>query len=300
MASGRRRVAGAPITWGVCEVPDWGVQLPPDRVLGDIAQLGLTAIEAGPEGFLPSEAGAVHQLLDRYGLGLVGGFVPAPLHLPERRDDALAAVQRQAAFLGATGAELLILAAATGSEGYATAGALDADGWRQLVAGLKAATEVASHHGLVAVLHPHYGTMIERGEDVERLLNESDIDLCLDIGHLLVGGADPVAVTRAAATRVRHVHLKDVNGTLAEQLRAGDHDYRDAVAAGLYEPLGRGDVDIATIVRLLDDAGYDGWYVLEQDTVVDDTADDPDDPDGPAAAAAASLGFLAEIDGRTG
>lgn len=297
MADRRRRIAGAPITWGVCEVPDWGVQLPPDRVLGEIAELGLTAIEAGPEGFLPRNTAATRQLLDEHGLRLVAGFVPAALHLPDRRDEQLAAVERQAAALAAAGAELLVLAAATGREGYASRADLDDAGWGHLAAGLKEAQAIANRHDLHAVLHPHYGTMVERGDQVERLLHESDIDLCLDVGHLLVGGADPEAVTRLGIERIRHVHLKDANAALAQQLRAGAVGYRDAVAAGLYGPLGYGDVDIAAILELLDGAGYDGWYVLEQDTVLETT---PEGPGGPAAAVAASMDYLAALEARQG
>jgi inosose dehydratase len=48
-------VSGAPVSWGVNEVPGWGYQMSAERVLGEAASLGLSAIEAGPEGFLPSD-----------------------------------------------------------------------------------------------------------------------------------------------------------------------------------------------------------------------------------------------------
>src|SRR5215210_798037 len=72
-------VAGAPISWGVNEVSGWGYQMNVERVLGEAASLGLPAIEAGPEGFLPGDPAAASRLLDQHGLRLVGGFVPAVL-----------------------------------------------------------------------------------------------------------------------------------------------------------------------------------------------------------------------------
>ena len=81
----RPRVAGAPISWGVCEVPDWGYQMEPERVLSEAAALGLAAVEAGPDGFLPSEPEEMARLLSGHGLELVGGFVPVVLHDREAR-----------------------------------------------------------------------------------------------------------------------------------------------------------------------------------------------------------------------
>ena len=52
------KIAGAPISWGVCEVPNWGYQMTPERVLTEMKQIGLTATEFGPQGWLPIEAQA--------------------------------------------------------------------------------------------------------------------------------------------------------------------------------------------------------------------------------------------------
>ncbi len=45
------RIAGAPISWGVCEVPGWGYQLDPAQVLREMREVGLAATEIGPEAF---------------------------------------------------------------------------------------------------------------------------------------------------------------------------------------------------------------------------------------------------------
>jgi inosose dehydratase len=116
---------------------------------------------------------------------------------------------------------------------------------------------------------------VERAAEIERFLTDSTLPLCLDTGHMLIGGADPVAITREWASRIGHVHLKDVRQDLAAQVRSGALGYTEAVHKGVYVPLGDGDVDIATIVGELTAVGYDGWYVLEQDTALAD--DSPSD-----------------------
>src|SRR4051812_45922818 len=75
-----QRIAGAPISWGVSEVPGWGHQMRRRRVLAELRELGLAATEAGPDGFLPDDPGALHELLASYDLTLAGGFTPLVLH----------------------------------------------------------------------------------------------------------------------------------------------------------------------------------------------------------------------------
>jgi inosose dehydratase len=286
------RVAGAPITWGVCEVPGWGHQLPPERVLSEMASLGLRATELGPDGFLPADPSALRDLLDAHGLHLVGGFHPVVLHVADGLDERLAATAAYADRLAAGGAGVLVLAAAAAGEGYDTSPDLDDHEWTVLAGTVERIVDIAGERGLTVAVHPHYGTAIERPEHIERFLERSDAPLCLDTGHVLVGGGDPLKVAEAARGRVAHAHMKDADVRLAERVRSGELGYAEAVRAGMYRPLGAGDLDVRGIVRTLDDAGYRGWFVLEQDTVLDRA---PDTGTGPLAAAAASMDFLGRV-----
>ncbi|MFI6652096.1 TIM barrel protein [Streptomyces sp. NPDC050529] len=282
------RVAGAPISWGVCEVPGWGHQMAPQRVLEEMAAAGLAATEFGPDGFLPQDPDARAELLAGHGLAAVGGFVPVVLHDPGR--DPLPEVRRALAGFGS--ARTLVLAAATGSDGYDARPELSAREWDTLLANLDRIAAHAGAEGITATLHPHIGTMVEGPDEVERVLTGSSVPLCLDTGHLLAGGNDPVALARRAADRIAHVHLKDVDAALAARVRAGDITYTEAVRTGLYQPLGRGDVDISAITTALDAAGYTGWYVLEQDTVLDS---EPAVGEGPLADVEVSLAHLLKV-----
>jgi len=263
------KLAAAPISWGVSEVPDWGLQLAPDRVLSDVRALGLDATEAGPPGFLPVGAAAARALLGKYGLRLVGGYVTAVLHEPARRAQELASVERQAEWLAAGGADFIVLAPALAQTGYARGRELSDDAWGRLVEGIDRVAEIGESRGLGVAVHPHWGTAIERRHHIERFLEATTHALCLDTGHIALGGADPLKVTRDAGARVRHVHLKDVDGPLAERVRAASISYNDAVHAGLFRPLGEGVARIRDVRGELRRAAYQGWYVLEQDVMLD-------------------------------
>jgi inosose dehydratase len=286
------RIAAAPISWGVCEVPGWGHQLPAERVLAEMHDLGLAATEFGPDGFLPKDPVDRADLLARHGLRAIGGFVPVVLHEPGT--DPVAAIAPVLADFAAAGADVLVLAADAGATGYDRPAELDAAAWTRLLSGLNQIASAAAAAGLLAVLHPHVGTVVARRSDVDRVLSGCGIQLCLDTGHLMVGGTDPVWLAAAAADRVGHVHLKDVDAAAAAGVAAGRVSYSAAVAAGMYRPLGAGDARIGEVVSTLEDCGYAGWYVMEQDMVL---AAAPPAGGGPVGAVRASLDFLRGLDG---
>jgi inosose dehydratase len=260
------RIAGAPISWGVCEVPGWGHQLAPARVLAEMQDVGLAATELGPDGFLPSDPGAMADVLARHELQAIGGFTPLLLHVPGQ--DPVPEVEKLLQAYAATGSDVLVLSAVTGLDGYDDRPDLDAQGWRTLLGNLDRLDALAADHGVKAVLHPHVGTMVENGEEVQRVLDGSSVALCLDTGHLLIGGTDPAELTRQAPHRIAHTHVKDVDLGLARQVQSGRRTYTEAVREGIYRPVGHGDVDFAAIVEHLRADGYPGWYVLEQDTIL--------------------------------
>jgi inosose dehydratase len=254
------KIAGAPISWGVSEVPGWGYQLPADRVLREMHEVGLSATEFGPAGFLPADHDERDKLLGGYDLHALGGFVPVVLHQEGPDLDRT--------FDGFADGDVLVLAAATGREGYDTRPELDRGSWRRLLANLDYLKTAAEDRGMTAVLHPHVGTLIETGQEVEHVLEGSGIAICLDTGHLLIGGTDPVALAEQAGDRIAHVHAKDVDNRVAGRVRAGELTYTEAVAQQMYRPLGDGDIDFGAVAAALGKYRYDGWWVLEQDTIL--------------------------------
>ncbi|GAA1975401.1 sugar phosphate isomerase/epimerase [Terrabacter lapilli] len=286
------RVAGAPVSWGVCEVPGWGWQYDAPTVLAEMAESGLVATEFGPDGFLPEDPRERAETLRAHDLQAVGQFVPVVLH--DADHDPVPEVERALEGLVAADASTVVLAAATGAEGYDSRPELDDAAWGTLLANLDRVAEAVRARGLTPTLHPHVGTMVESAADVERVLHGSSIGLCLDTGHLLIGGADPVALAREHPQRIAHVHLKDVRLEQARRVQSGEVTYTEAVKAGMYVPLGRGDVDVRAIVNALEDAGYAGWYVLEQDTVLEG----PPEGEGPKGEVMESLNHLLGIEAQ--
>jgi inosose dehydratase len=281
------RIAAAPISWGVCEAPDWGYEMPAERVLSEMRSLGVRATELGPTGYLGEDPGQVRELLDRHGLRLVGGFLPVVLHVGGAD---LAEAEAAIRALADAGAQVVVLAARSVDGSYERRVPVDDGEWRTLLGNLERVRDLAGQHGLAASLHPHVGTAIEGREAVLRLLDSSDVPLCLDTGHLLIGGTEPLELVRSAPDRVAHVHLKDVRASLART--ALDGSYVGAVRKGLYTPLGDGDLAIAAIVAALEAVGYQGWYVLEQDCALDAV---PPAAAGPIEDVRRSLEFLAKL-----
>jgi inosose dehydratase len=287
----QRLVAGAPISWGVCEVPGWGRQLPPERVLAEMASLGLAATELGPIGYLPLDAARTRALLHRHGLRVVAGFVPLVLH-EHALDPARWTVDEVGELLAALGAEVMVVTPVMDA-GWTKPSGIDAAAWRRLIANLAVVDEQVRELGLTLALHPHVGALVESADEVDHATAESKVAWCLDTGHLTIGGADPVEFVRRHAARIAHVHLKDVDADLSEQVRSRALSLVEATRRGLFRPLGRGDVDLAEVISLLDQHGYERWLVLEQDTTL--TGEEPPVGRGPVVDVKASIDYLASL-----
>jgi inosose dehydratase len=253
-----------------------------------MASLGLHATELGPDGYLPLDADALRACLDSFSLRLVGGFVPLVLHEPSAAH-AHERAERSAALLAAAGADVFVLAILA-DEDWGTPRPLSDAEWQRLVERLAEIDALVAGHGLTLAIHPHVGTLIEREDAVRRLLADSDAGWCLDTGHLLIGGTDPVDFVRHNGARIVHVHLKDVNAELAARVRANELSLVEATQLGLFRPLGQGDARIPEVLRALDQAGYERWLVLEQDTAI--TGQEPPAGDGPVLDVQASIEYL--------
>jgi inosose dehydratase len=234
------------------------------------------------------------EFLDQYDMSIVGGFVPALLYRPDRIDAVLDYVTRASRQLASTGSKVLVLGPSSHHDGYDTSVDMSDEEWATFLANLRRLDGIVTDAGLQTALHPHWGMAIETDAHIDRLLDMSSVGLCLDTGHAYLGGADPVAVARAAGDRVLHVHLKDVDPVKADQVRRGDIPFRASVIDGLFVPLGQGAVDIAGVINTLEDQGYRGWYVLEQDCSL---RSEPAEGEGPKADALVSVGYLRDLVG---
>jgi inosose dehydratase len=270
------RIALSPSSWGVSDVPDWGHQLDRERVLSEAAAVGEGAIEAGPSGFLPDRSDQAKPVLRRHRLQVVAGPAQAVLHHRDIGGQELAHIDGQASWLASLGAETLVLSAMPPRDSGAAHGiVLSSTGWAQLLHLVGSVQHVCSRHKLRLAVQPRYGSMIQGPGDIERLLVGTEAGLCLDVGHLVLVGADPVEVLELAAGRIQHVHMNDIDASLALQVREYGLDYAEAVTQNLFKPLGTGDASVDRVVEILRQKGYRGWYTLDQDTRLPSAEDRP-------------------------
>ena len=173
MSAKDAKIAAAPISWGVCEVPGWGHQMSPERVLKEMSDLGFTATEFGPLGFLPIDPAIKAAILKEHGMTATGGFYPAILHRADH--DPIPAVKVELESYIASGANVLVLAANSGIDGYDAALPVLTDAeWEILFKNLDAIKAVAAEVGVQTVLHPHVGTMVETYDHVMRVADWTD------------------------------------------------------------------------------------------------------------------------------
>ncbi len=286
------RVAAAPISWGICEAPGWGLQLPPRRVLGEMRDLGITATELGALGWLPTDPAALRALLDEYGLSLVGGFVPLVLHRADRRNELIADARAAARTLADGGGMHFVTAVVSSHDAWERP-TLAADEWTSMFQGLAIVDDICADHGLVQVLHPHVDTLIETAAELDRFLDHTTVKFCLDTGHLFIGGADSVVLANTHRDRVGLVHIKDVDGAVAQRLLNDELTLMTATAAGLFPAAGQGDVPIAATIAALEEQSFDGWYVLEQDVALTDG--EPPSGEGPVVGVRQSIDYLRSL-----
>ena len=261
-------------------------------LLREMADLGLGATEFGPLGFLPVDPENRARVLKEHGMEAIGGFFPIVLHKADH--DPMPEVLQELKSYKAAGAYKMVLAANTGIEGYdEKRPELDEAGWQIMFDNLNKIRAACEAQGVDAVLHPHVGTMVETEADIMKVLHGSTIMFCLDTGHMYIGGCDPVEFSAKHADRVGHVHMKDTNDAVARQVRNGEKTYYEGMINGLYAPLGQGDIDMKAIVKNLVNAGYDGWFVLEQDLAI---FEEPAAGGGPVEFAKQSVAFLRAIE----
>ncbi len=292
------QIATAPVSWGIMEVEGWARQKSYDEVLDEMVQAGYTGTELGQYGFLPTESNKLKRELEKRSLCLLGAFVPLPLGHDDRHGEGLRAALDVGRLLSAAGAQYLVLADELNPSRMAMAGsATESDGfrppqWEKAACLLTSIASAARELGLRSVFHHHCGTFVETPSEVARLLEMTDptlLGICLDTGHYVYGGGDPGEFSRMHGNRVWHLHLKDIHHAVLDEVRRDKVPYLDAIRRGIFCELGAGCVDFPTVIGHLQNAGFDGWAVFEQDV-------DPSLPGmNPMASAARSRAYLRRV-----
>ena len=267
------RIATAPVNWNNPDVPEYRPWLPYRPMMDEFVAAGYDATEWGPG--MPEDPDELRVALEARGLTMVGAFVGLGFRDAERHDEEMARAMTIAHRLHATGGRLLIAAEAGDDRRRAEAGHVDEsrgldDGqWLNLAGGLHDLADAIAPLGMRVVFHNHVGTYVETAGETARLLDETDparVGWCLDCGHLAYGGGDNLEMLGRYGGRVAHVHLKDVDGAVLARAKAEGWSFAQALKAYIFPPLGAGVARVPDVVDALLAHGYDGWFVIEQDT----------------------------------
>jgi inosose dehydratase len=270
----RASIGTAPIIWRNVELSAGREPTAWLTLLDEIARLGYEGTQLGVD--FPEGAALRHEL-DARGLRLAEVYAAIPTTVDGPAPGAKDAAMERLRLLEAGAGDVLCLAVDGSPDRDRWAGrasspdtpVLTDAGWDALIDVLHEIADAAAIGGHPVVFHPHAATFVETPDEIDRLMASSDparLGLCLDVGHDIVGGGDPVEATRAFSDRVRHMHLKDVDPAVMERVRAGEYaSLGEAVREGLFTELGAGVLDLDGVLALLAARDYAGWLIVEQD-----------------------------------
>ncbi len=264
-------IGNAPCSWGITYPT--GNSYTWQQYLDQVAAAGYRGTELGPFGFLPKDAALLKDELAKRDLTLIGathvhtfGDTNATPHLIETLHDL-------ARLLKDLGAGHLVVMDESNWYPPERLGQLDDAGWHGMVDALGQAKKVVEDEfGLKLSFHPHIGTAVEREDQIDRLLADTDIDLCFDTGHHAFWDQDPLAYMNKVWGRIAYMHLKNVDPKVRARVLDGSLSVERSYAAGVMCPLPDGAVDIQAVMAFLKQKGFDGPIVVEQD--ISDTSDE--------------------------
>ncbi|HYM53600.1 MAG TPA: sugar phosphate isomerase/epimerase [Candidatus Dormibacteraeota bacterium] len=262
-----------PILWNNADLPDLAPPVSADDLLDEIARLGFDGMQLGV-GFRAGDA--LRDALAGRGLRLAEAYVEVPCQAEGPAEAALEIGRARLAELHAAGGEVLVVALNRAPERDAWVGRsgeaprLTERGWRALAATLEALASESLALGHPLAFHNHAGSYVEAEDEIDRLAASTDpqlVSLCLDVGHALVGAADPLAIIGRHGRRIIHLHLKDVAPDPLRALRDGRlTGFEAALRARIFAPLGSGMLDLPAVLDALARQRYEGWLMVEQDT----------------------------------
>jgi inosose dehydratase len=268
-------IGTVPILWNNVDVEELRLGTSADTVLDEIARVGYEGTQLGlgfPEGT------ALQAALTTRGLRLAEVYAALPATTAGLGADALANGRERLRLLHEGNGDVLCVALDGCREREDFAGRASdpatprfaETAWPGLAEVLHTLGDEAIRAGHRLAFHPHAGTFIETPDEVSRLVAATDprrVGICLDVGHYLVGGGDPVEALRWLGSRVTHVHLKDVDPDVLESLRTGTLvGFGRAIRARVFTELGAGALDLLGCLRVLAERDYDGWLMVEQDS----------------------------------
>lgn len=260
------RIGANPIGWSNDDMQEIGGWIPLEQCLSEAKEAGFEGMELGNK--FPREASKLKPILDKYGLALVGGWHSIFL-LEKSADEEFKNAAAHRKLLKDMGTDVFIVAECTKTvhgdrtKKLSERPIMTDEEFRRFAVRLTRLAELLNEEGFKLVYHHHMGTVIQTGEEIDRLMAIAGepVKLLLDTGHATWGGADPVALARRYKNRIGHVHCKDVRPAIRAEADKKDWSFLDSVIAGVYTVPGDGMVDYVAVFKEL--IGYSGWIINE-------------------------------------
>ena len=262
------RFGVSPIAWINDDLPELGGDTPVESVLRDAQELGFEGIELG--GKFARDPELLGPQLGSHRLALIGGWWSAAL-LVRSIAEEIAALQSHLRLLQAFGSKVFIIAECSNSihgnrhAPLAATPRLQERQWAPFGERLSALARYLDEQGMRLAYHFHLGTVVEREQDIERFIANTDsrVGFVVDTGHAALGGIDAQRLIRSQPDRVAHVHTKDVRRQVFDAVRKRNGSFLDGVLSGMFTAPGDGDLDFRGVAQALVDIGYSGWVVVE-------------------------------------
>ena len=262
----------APIGWCNDDMPELGGECTFEQIVSEMALAGFTGCEIGNK--FPKDPDILKEALDLRGMRIASrwysSFILTRDYAEEEKDFV-----SNLEFLKKLGANRINVS----EQSYSIQGKVDVpildmknkkvmndEEWKRMCDGLNKLGKVAKDHGFKLCFHHHMGTVIQTLEETEKMLANTDKDLvylCFDTGHFTFAGEDPLPVLKKYVDRVGHVHLKDMRLKVVDEVKKNNYSFLKAVRSGAFTVPGDGDIDFKPILKVLDEANYEGWLLIE-------------------------------------
>lgn len=265
------RLGSAPDSWGVW-FADASAQMPWEQFLDELVEAGYRWIELGPHGYLPTDPARLSDEIGKRGLHVSGGGVEGALHSEGNYEHDLGEARKVASLLQATGGKYLVylprMYRNLAGE-FLESATLEPEDWNRLVTRVSEVGKIVrDEFGISLVFHPHADSHVCTQEQVERFLNDTDptsVSLCLDTGHISYGGGDNLELIRQFADRIGYVHLKQIDPTILNKVRAEGLSFSEAVRLDLACEPPRGIPKMEPLVAAFEALNVDLFAIVEQD-----------------------------------
>ena len=262
----------APIGWCNDDMPELGAENTFQQIVSEMALAGFTGCEIGNK--YPKDPAELKKALDLRGMRIASRWYSSFIltrPMEEEEKDFSANLD----FLEAVGANRINVS----EQSYSIQGQVDTpvltgghkhvmndEEWDRFTKGLNRLGQIAKDRGFKLCFHHHMVTVVQTSEETDRMMSNTDPDLvflCYDTGHFTFAGEDPLAMLKKYASRVGHVHLKDMRLPVVKKVREENWSFLKAVREGAFTVSGDGDVDFDPIFKVLSESGYEGWLLVE-------------------------------------